>query len=224
MAVTFDSVGAGSVAQGAVTTLTTTWLHTISASGPNTCVVVPMAFWYAGFTSMTASYGGNAMTELAHIDDSSIGLRIAMFYLFNPPTGAKTVSITGNDTSTAQTSVSGNSVAYQGVGAIISGGTNSGTGATTTITIASAVGEFVIASSVAFASVQASPNHTQRYDDATGNTNQMIQDAAGAASLTFTATATSGKYDAIAARLQPAFIAPRPLVVVGQSVKRAGIY
>ena len=124
MSVTFNSIGAGSGATGSSTSLGTSWSHTISSSSPTTCVVVHAAWSTTSNTTLgsvtpTASYGGTAMTLLGgkafkRTSGGSSGMAQASFILFNPPTGARTVSVAASGIVTC-VQVMGNSVAYDDV-------------------------------------------------------------------------------------------------------------
>lgn len=90
------------------------WSHTIATSGPDTIVLagVYRALNGAGTSTMTVTYGGVAMTELAN----------RVFYLWNPPNGTQSVVLSESGTAT-RTVLHGNTVAYKNVAQIAFTGT-----------------------------------------------------------------------------------------------------
>ena len=131
MAVTFDSAGAGNRVTNAVlqTTVSASWTHTISASNANTFVtVMAVVEHYASSNApvtVSATYGGVTMTANPQTKTSLSGTAgtsfsydtaVLFFHILNPPTGAQTVAVTAVSFTGAQVqSVTGNSLAYQGV-------------------------------------------------------------------------------------------------------------
>lgn len=204
MTVTFDSAGGGNAIHSTTTTPSTSWSHNITTSGADTCVVVPVAFWYQGsLTSLGATYNGVSMTMVNELDTTLGGfpLRIRYLQLFNPPTGSQTVAISGVDNGTSDRYLAGISLAYKGVGTVITGGTNSGTSTTPTITVTSPSGEIALSAAVTLTG-QTSPNQTPRYYDG-AQTFLRVQEAAGTGSATFNSTISSGAWVDVGLRLQP---------------------
>ena len=113
MAVAYDAVGAGAL----VTTAAVTWSHT--ASGTERAVIVMTSRYGTAYTSVSATYGGVAMTQvvsLLRFNNASTTNAMEVFILQNPPTGAQTVSVTYvGGTVIAHT---GNSVSFTGVTSI----------------------------------------------------------------------------------------------------------
>jgi len=207
MTVTYDSVGAGSAVTATTATIATTWSHTITTSDANTYVMTTVTQWYdTAFTSMTVTYGGNAMTLVEAFDRTGL-LRIATYKLLTPPTGAQTVSISGVDTGSSGPSryLAGNSVAYQGVGGVVTGGSGQSSGNPTTFTLAVSSGSAEILHAGAAGTQHFTSNSgTLRYDDSV-QTYLRIQDTPGTGSsvnMTWT-SAAGGASAAVAARLQP---------------------
>jgi hypothetical protein len=91
MAVAYDS---GSVVNRAAANNSDSWSHT--CAGSDRYVIVALANYVVGGTSVT--YDGVSMNNLGNAENlnfgSSIDARVTLFGLANPPTGAKTVSVT----------------------------------------------------------------------------------------------------------------------------------
>jgi Tfp pilus assembly protein PilX len=141
-AVAFDA--AASTSSGSSST-TLSWTHT--ASGTNRVVIVGVSYISPSATA-TATYGGTSMTLVGQ-QFTTGDSRMAMFSLVNPPTGAKTVTVTF---SVAVNSAVGGSVSMTGAnqttptGTFVSAVCSSGGSCTTTpsLTVTSVVGEMVI--------------------------------------------------------------------------------
>lgn len=206
MTVTYDSIGGGQAGTNSATSMSLSWSHTIATSGANTCVVVPVGWWaQTSVSSLTATYNGVSMTA---VDTSTVSMSgqivvVKWFSLFNPPTGAQTVAVAGTDTGSGSRWYAGISLAYQGAATVITGGANNSNSPTPTLVVSSAGGE-IAASAMVSNNVQSSGSVSQtlRYND-TVQTDMLVQDAAGAASVSFTSTATSGPWTGLGLRLQP---------------------
>lgn len=195
----YESTGAGNATTTtAVTTLAET--HTIGVAV--TALLVSVAGFkdvttsYTGVTPRTVTVGSTPMTSLGVIDaNNSAGKGwVEVFGLINPPTGFQTITFT------AGTAVfcSMNSVAYSGVSSFGTAATNSGNTATASSgAITSATGDRVFSALCDIVSqFLLTPSGTQRYVYPTVSTTNMpghmIQDAAGAASVTITAACSGG--------------------------------
>jgi len=140
-----------------------------------------------------------------HFNVYNAGGACGIYVLWNPPSGAQTVSVTSGGAGT-RAAVAGNSVAYTGVGSVNYGTDLSGTAPATGITITSDSSSMTFAVFSNGAALSA-PNKTQRYlagSSVTGIADYiLIQDAAGASSVTFTASGTSTTPDLQAISLSP---------------------
>lgn len=107
---TFGAVGPSSAGATATNTNTLSWSHT--ASGTNPAVIVGVAS--GTDCTLTATYGGVAMTALGKAESGTIGGSgfVQLFGLLNPPTGAQTVTVTA---SVSSISLIGGSISYTGV-------------------------------------------------------------------------------------------------------------
>lgn len=207
MAVAFDAVGGGNNVNGAASPANITWSHT--ATGSNRCVVVGLcARDGTNLTGVTraVTYGGVSMTSLGaiHANNDTARQFAEFFYLLNPATGAQTVSVTC--THVANTfNLRANSVSYTGVGSVGTLGTSVGLSASLSQTVSSATGNMVAQAFIAVDTTAISAyNKTSRYNftDATLATEILIGDAAGAASVAFTATMNSNEWSGIGVDLQ----------------------
>lgn len=125
------------------TSVSASWSHTISASDTQTLVIVVALIDWRGDESSgynlgyAATYGGQAMTPrvpptTGGTGPASIqyGTRTVAFHLWNPPTGAQTVTVTAG-ASYNVFCITGNSVAYQGVDTFTDGPFIGGDGTST---------------------------------------------------------------------------------------------
>lgn len=87
MAIAFDAAAAGTSAGSPLT-----WTHTV---GSNTNGIVWVGVWMGTVDNVTATYDGVAMTQAVKQRNSVDSIWHYLFYLVNPPTGAKTVSVAG---------------------------------------------------------------------------------------------------------------------------------
>lgn len=218
--VEFDAVSTGSATSGSGS-ITATWSHT--ASGPNRIVIVVIAALqlnqvYTTHTR-TVTYGGFPMQSLGgvHYANNDDGW-IEFFYLLNPPTGSQTVSATVAYPSKSYPRLQGASLSYKncrGVGTLEIGyGNEAGTGLSQTIT--SRTGERIVQAFETYKAFQSGPisNYSQAQRASLpasgGNADDaiIVGDAAGAPSVTFTATRLSDgqSYGEAAIRLLPSFV------------------
>lgn len=158
---TFDAAGAGqnSGSSNGVTSLSAT--HT--AAGGAKCVAIAVLF-YTRTTSTEDSavtYGGTPMTKYAERDATS-GVRfLRIFTLFNPPTGAQTVTASWSSSGTAVLGT----ISYVAVGSL--GGPYAAASTTTTnnsVTVPSVVSTDMVFAAHAeqFTSSFSTDNHTTR--------------------------------------------------------------
>lgn len=168
MTVTYNSTGAGATSA----TSPVSWSHTIASSGAQTVVLVAVSVSslvnlgpFDNIT-ITATYGGTDMTLFAWHETGIFlngvidvfGGGIAIFYLFNPPTGAKTVQVTASGFS--MDGLSGNSVAYDGV--IGFGGVARTSGSSASVTVPTVTDDRVVAV-FSTGAAPSTPTGTQRF-------------------------------------------------------------
>lgn len=176
--VLYDATGAGqSAASGNLS-----WSHTIGTGA--TAVLVGLT---GAGTSPTAKVGATSMTSLATIVVAT-GIRIRVFGLLNPPTGTQTITVT-----TPGNTSGANSVSYNNVTSFGTGVTASGTGTSASQTVSSGARQMVFQMFGSDGAVLGDNftlyNKTQRWNDDVNEFPIVIGDAAGAASVNFTATA-----------------------------------
>lgn len=194
--VSFDSAAAGTaVANPGSGNIQ--WTHT--ASGSNRAVIVAIALSevapngdYNSWNVTTATYGGVAMTAfVAQGSNNSNAGFVMLFKLLNPPTGAQTVSVTFTYATAGTPDVMiGSSASYTGVLSIDGlAGAAGNSNATTDVT--SAINSVAYVATVGGSNISV-PNQNQRFLNnfsATGEAGHLlVQDAAGAATVNFTAT------------------------------------
>ncbi|WP_406813972.1 hypothetical protein [Mycobacterium sp. M23085] len=186
--VTYDAVGAGATHGGAATT---TESHTLGASA--TAIVVLVSIYSSsGTPTVSAQIGSTTLTALGNTGLVS-GVGLWLFGLINPPTGTQTVSVTVSGGATDVTAF--NSVSYSNVssfGTVQTASTPSGSSVTQTVS-AAALNKVVQAftNGTAGSGSFSAYSQTQRSNIASSGSNEalVIGDAAGAASVTFSATA-----------------------------------
>lgn len=119
MAVALVSAGGGNRATGSATNLATSWSHTVASSDPTTVVligVVQSVTSNAAPTAPTVTYGSRGASHVRQLflGTSTSRASVHIFAVWNPPTGAQTVTVTGTTGST-KAAIAGQSVAYNGV-------------------------------------------------------------------------------------------------------------
>ncbi len=207
MAIAFDAVGGGGAATASPWTIT--WSHT--AAGGADCVVLisfastptlanaaqNRASWapvvtYGSQTAMFVGYTNTGTT------DNTGG--VETYAVWNPPTGAQTVSVA---VSGASQIIHGNSVSYTGVGGVRRSYHSSGNSTAPSVTVPSVSGRYYHHVATDLNSTFSAYSQTQRYRDAT--TDQVvIGDAAGTgANLTFSYTSASGQWCNLVTELFP---------------------
>jgi hypothetical protein len=190
--VAYDATGTGNGSNSSILN----WTETISTLA--TAIVVTTAWQDTGAAdTATAKVGSTSMTQLGiiHIADSvnADNDYIAMFGLLNPPTGSQTITTT--ITTAAFYYQTANSVSYKNVSGFGTAVTNSGTTASMSVSVPSAVGQMAVAAFTTGSVIVAASsfNQTSRYSTAgVGGTNDplLIGDAPGASTVSFTATMT----------------------------------
>lgn len=122
MAVAYNSKGTGGNGSKGLFTggaVTASWTH--SCSGTKRLAIVAGNYHdssntASGSITITATYGGQSMTELASImhNNTSTGDKTTLFYLTNPPTGSQTVAISCSSPQVNRGCM-GNSLVFTGV-------------------------------------------------------------------------------------------------------------
>lgn len=203
MPVAFDARGGGgSVAASG--SATTTWSHT--ATGLDRFVIVFAAFKPSSVTGLncTASYGGVGMTRVAFLTSSSNAV-LAAFIMEDPPTGAKTVSVTASNSSGSVYLIA-DSLSYTGVGGYTVSNTALTSSTAMSQSVSSAANRMVAQAFAADGSNGLSAySQTQRLTASYSSFVRMVAgDAAGAGTVNFTGTSSGGssKYWGTAIDLQ----------------------
>ena len=203
MPVAFDARGGGgSVAASG--SATTTWSHT--ATGLDRFVIVFAAFKPSSVTGLncTASYGGVGMTRVAFLTSSSNAV-LAAFIMEDPPTGAKTVSVTASNSSGSVYLIA-DSLSYTGVGGYTVSNRALTSSTAMSQSVSSAANRMVAQAFAADGSNGLSAySQTQRLTASYSSFVRMVAgDAAGAGTVNFTGTSSGGssKYWGTAIDLQ----------------------
>lgn len=180
------------------------WSETIATTAKCTIATVGSSFGTTGVTA-TAKVGATSMTLLGSFGPLTTGsdnLYIWTFGLLSPPTGSQTIAVTF---STASDSYGADSMSYSGVTGFGTAVTGSGTGGTATTTVTtSATGQRIVNTFTNVSSGSFSAyNQTSRYSLAGSVLAYPViaGDAAGAGSVTFSATQTSGAYSFVSVPL-----------------------
>jgi hypothetical protein len=214
---TFDAVGSAGVGTGAEAA-TASWSHTTSAEA--TAVVVGLRWSHAGnFASgngtptRTVTYGGSAMASLGVIGLNGAPLANfngtfvfhEFFGLIAPPAGPQTVTATVARNNTT-INLEGNSVSYRTVSAFgpVTPVAGSEAGTALTQNVNAAEYEAVVQMFTTRSGGITGYNQTVRYDSSSTGIDLVIGEAAGAITVAFTATRSTGvDYAGLAVRLLP---------------------
>jgi hypothetical protein len=232
MAVAFDAIGAGSGSAAFYSSSPLTFSSTVTAGDTVLCVVGYIN--EANNSALTVSYGGQSMTQIGSA--VSIGTSapwytfISMFYLANAAGGARTVTITPSVSATS--GAKANIVSYTGVGSVGSLQSATGNGSSLSQTVTSATGHLVVQGFYQpfDTSAIASYNQTTRWNSiANGWTTALvIGEAAGASSVSFTASGSNGTsniYGGVAVDLTPATVGkPISVSAMSQAVNRSAFF
>lgn len=161
-----------------------------------------------GGTTMTAVPGGsiNYRADNGHYED------VFAFYLFNPPSGAKTVTYSfGLDSTLDQLFATCNTVSYKGVSSLgtpaSSSNPSSASASLSSVTCpANGMVTAMVGTALATGAAISAFNQTQRFNQGTAGqgTYALIGDAGGASTESFTATLNSATHwGALAVPLSP---------------------
>lgn len=199
------------------------WSHTSSGDDRIVLVVITVLQTEDNYTThtRTVTYGGIAMTSLGGIHANNTNGRnwVEFFYLFSPPTGSQTVSVTVAKSSTTYYRLSGTSISYTRCKGIYGVTTGFGTEAGTVLsqTVSSEPHERIVQAFITYQAFISTAitnyNQTERYNlsaAGSGKDNAMVVgDSAGAnPSVTFTATRNydGADYAQMAVKLTSNFI------------------
>lgn len=206
MAVAFDAVGAGAAV---LSTGNPSETHTSSGSNRWGLAAItvgtgtPTGSWTTFTKSVT--WGGVAMTPLLAIDSNNTSTNgfLAVFGLQNQPTGAQTVTASVNKSPSVTIL---NTVSYTGVASVATAVSSFGDSTAPVLSVYSAVGRMVFAALGAGSAISG-PTQTQRYlrnyDNGAAINNLLIQDAAGASTVTFGAANPGDQWAFIGVDLLP---------------------
>lgn len=193
MAVTRDATSAGGTTTGAACTVS----HTIGTAGATTVVFAFVAISVSSnstSTTCTATYGGTAMTQhvLTLLGSSTNRSAYAIFYLFNPASGAQNCVVTPGGAST-KAGVRVSTVSYTGVAA--TGVGTAQTAAALTISATSVTNGYNIFGHINGVTMS-TPSQSQRVllGSAVSGVGDflLVQDAAGTGSnITFSVSGTA---------------------------------
>lgn len=187
--VTFDAISTGAVGANA-----TSFNDSITIAADATAAVFWLSIWTPTVTrpSVSVTLGGSSMTEHATLrfrtDGAFYSEHLTAFRLLNPPTGAnKTVAVTtGSGVYYAIRTVS-----YKNVTAFGTAVTNSAANSSATVTVSSAANHMAVNGFSGDTTNFTAYNQTTRANIgyvSGQNPPTLIGDAAGASSVTFTAT------------------------------------
>lgn len=171
---------------------------TLGGSATALCVLVGgyiASNGISNLTTRTVTCGGTPMVLLGGINCANTAGRgwVELWGLISPATGSQTIAVVENKTTTAST-LNVTAISYTGVSQFGTAVTNTGTTATavTSGAIVSSTGSRVLSVQGAVNSTMSAPSGTSRSDQpasATASTvTLLVQDAAGAATVTNTST------------------------------------
>jgi hypothetical protein len=189
-----DATGVGSHTTTAGTVFT--WSH-ILASSASAILIEFNVFDLNTYTVSSVKVGTTSATLLGSKTSGSI--TGYLYELLSPPTGAQTITVTLS----ASNYLTGNSDSYNGVSSFGTVATNSGSSTAASVSVSSAVGQVAVA--VIFedgASALTAFNQTSRWNagDNFGGYG-VFGDAAGASTVSFSATTPSATWSAIGVSL-----------------------
>lgn len=210
--IAFDSVATGAYTQTSGIT-TQSWSHTCSGSDRVVFAAINVGIDaahqtpYSSYTR-TVTYDGVAMTSLGAVDSGSPTYHagwVELFYLMNPPTGAKTVAVTlGSGTNVL--ALGGSSVSYTGVGSVY-GSTIASNSSTISLGVAQSVAGYSIAAFVTGNPTLMGAYPRQRYlkntDSTTAADNLVIADYPAATTLTAMQDNVSDAFGIVSASMLP---------------------
>lgn len=190
----FDAVGA---AYAGISS-TPSWLETIAANAAAILVGANINSASAPAT-LTATVGSTPMTLLQNLAMPSGGGRVVIFGLLAPPTGSQTVTISIGSHGSGSVFTAANSASYINVSSFGTVATNTGTGTALSLSVPSSAGQrvFQIFGNAVSSGSLSGYNQTSRYNQPyTSGTNfpTVMGDAAGAATVSFSATGSSGAW------------------------------
>jgi hypothetical protein len=198
---TFDA--AASANNSATGNAVVSYSHTIGANG-NAILVWITYFAQNAAPTFTVKVGGVTTTLLKKFvfDTTDVpSMEVDVYQLMSPGTGAKTIAVTTTgDTGAGVSYISASSESYNNVASFGTPVTASGTSNSPSLAVPSATGQMASAAFGTYTTAVwswSAPNQTVRDNQASTATviPLLVQDAAGAASVTFSATKGAGAGD-----------------------------
>ncbi len=191
--VSYDATGAGSATTASAASLT----YTHVCGGSNRALIVALAISTGSVPNdtdwtRTATYNGVSMTSLGMISAGSADGHVQdgfleLFGLLSPATGSHSVVVSCTRSAVTPQCLVSNSVSYKGVGSFGAPVMLGPIAAPYQVTVPSAVNNMVFTGISSGADISG-PTKTQRvltnYFHGSGNGNILLQDAAGAATVT----------------------------------------
>lgn len=194
----FDAVSSKAATASAVSH---SWNHTCTGTDSMGALIVGVSLGACeeDVSTISATYGAQAMTEIAVTKNPDGCLQAYIFKLMNPPSGTAAITITYGEAH----SLSGGAISYTGASAVNGLGDVSGTSATVGGTVTSASGRIVVMVAVAGSNQSFSPGTgvTEMYDvmETVGNKPGAMGIKNGALSVTIQMTLDLGSDDWAAA-------------------------
>lgn len=212
-----SGVGNATSSVGTGGTLSTSWSHTQAVSGANVVAVVAAEYFFdTGTVTPTVTYGGIPMTLASSVVTVTL-FGTALFYLFNPPNGTQTVTLTLTGF-TQKYLAQGESTVYGNAGGVSSVTTlASSSSLTPSMTIPSTAASVVVAAfdrirSAASTSITSETGTSRYYNGQlitpAGSVAQeyiylSLQDTPGSASTTIGVTAPTGTSRGVGFSIDP---------------------
>jgi len=219
--VEYDASASNTNTTNSNNTKSVSWTHTASGTNRMVIVVVGVLAVSGNYTTVarTVTYGGFQMMSLGavHSGGSDNNPWVEYWYLPNPPTGSQTVNVTVTKSGVVFYRLFGGSYSYTNCNGVTGFTTGSGTTAGTALsqTVSSQTAERVLQTFESYNGLGSgsitSYNQTQITSLAAAGSGAddalLIGDAAGASSISYTATAIASAkpYAQLAVRLLPVF-------------------
>lgn len=212
--ITWDANANGTPVTGTGASASLSWSHILDPAA--NCLIVRTSLTTTATQSPAVSVSCGSV-PMAFLAQDNLGVGGQIWGLLSPPTGSQTISIQLTTSSSGNYIIQGESDSYFGVASIGSSATTDGRLNNPSHTVSSATGDVVVQIFTVIndttAETLSSNNQTSRYNSgSTFNVNSgvflsmLAQDANGAASVTFSVTAsshTSDNWDSVAVNLIP---------------------
>jgi hypothetical protein len=163
MAVAFDAASVSGSASGSPSAVT--WTHT--PVGTPTLVVVGGHIQIQNQKVASVTYDGIALTLAVEADKAADSEYVSIWYLLNPPAGAKSIVLTADGSAA---SLRGGGLTFTGAAVVGVTGINTGTSTSSSITIpGTLVDDMVVDVITSNQAMTVGANQTQRYNNNTVN-------------------------------------------------------